>query len=415
MTQEPEVNNNNNNTISSNLRLDDNTSVGVGSYTTRTLEYLVEEENGCSDMDMLPAPALNSSYLIRRIPVIFMAFFCLSGHLLLSYQDHAYREGQRDHQLSTKISLRPPHVYDRTEDAVTSVDSTLNTPVADSSSFLPEGNTTAENNQTNATTLLVDAAAATKDTTNRTDTVLAKPVLSIITYGDSLTWGQCSTPRTPYAVHLQAQLPSKIEVLSVGMPGFTTGKLLAVAQRTKPLAGLSAILQAAPQEEEEPNDKTNHVDSRRLGDYGMSTLKGAFLEQPPQAPVELCILMSGTNDLALRATADSIVSSLETLHELCHERGIPSIAIAIPPSKLQVKNQAMGRSREVVNERLQKLADGNEMMTFVPFPFEYDEDEDDVDANPTHWCADGLHFSNEGYRVLGEFLAPFVRTILHLH
>ena len=46
-------------------------------------------------------------------------------------------------------------------------------------------------------------------------------------------------------------------------------------------------------------------------------------------PVDLVLLMAGTNDLA-KSSAQEIFSSLRGLHSVCHRAGVPTVALGIP-------------------------------------------------------------------------------------
>ena len=61
-------------------------------------------------------------------------------------------------------------------------------------------------------------------------------------------------------------------------------------------------------------------------------------------PVDLVLLMAGTNDLA-KSSAQEIFSSLRGLHSVCHRAGVPSVALGIPDAG----GRSMARlGREVV-------------------------------------------------------------------
>jgi lysophospholipase L1-like esterase len=116
-------------------------------------------------------------------------------------------------------------------------------------------------------------------------------------------------------------------------------------------------------------------------------------------------LVVWNNDLGHDSAIDDIVKYLKDLHALCHERRVPTMAIAIPSSGFQSRFEAACLKRDQVNQQLQEYAASNDMTTFVPFPF-------NLDGGET-WCKNTLHFSPKGYQVLGEYLAPYVEQALH--
>jgi lysophospholipase L1-like esterase len=68
-------------------------------------------------------------------------------------------------------------------------------------------------------------------------------------------------------------------------------------------------------------------------------------------------------------------------------------------------NNAAASLAQTVNNELKEYCQTESRATFVPFPFEYARDDE-------KWAYDGLHFSAEGYRVLGLSLAPVVEQII---
>ena len=84
-----------------------------------------------------------------------------------------------------------------------------------------------------------------------------------------------------------------------------------------------------------------------------------------------------------------------------------TVAIGIPSSAFQAKIAAASQLVDQVNDNLQYYAAQHAAIcTYQRFPFPYQ-------LNGENWSPDGLHFSPQGYQVLGEALAPTVQKIVH--
>jgi lysophospholipase L1-like esterase len=215
----------------------------------------------------------------------------------------------------------------------------------------------------------------------------------ILCYGDSLTAGTSGWNLYPYAPYLEQGLlqlrdHGSIAVRHRGNPGMKAAEM--VTDLDGPQRGLRSAIQAV----------TNPA-------------------------LSLVILLAGTNDLGyallsapnIEAAAEEISSNLIQLHAVCAELGVPrTIAIGIPPSGYQYVNEAARNLAASINERLEQYASSTMtadtqqasksfLVTYMPFPFSYEPDGD-------NWNSDTLHFSEHGYRVLGESLVPVVDSIL---
>ena len=199
----------------------------------------------------------------------------------------------------------------------------------------------------------------------------------ILCFGDSLTAGT-SPPHFdtfPYAPHLDHALQQQftnidVVVRHIGLPGWTS------------------------------KDMVNEQLSERVG------LRHA-IQRVQGPPLSLVILLAGTNDMAYESNAQVTVESILKLHSICHEEKVPhTIAIGVPPSAYQTMNADAAALNLAINEGLMEYCAQNpKSMTFVPFPFQYEH-------NGANWSTDGLHFSQEGYKLLGESLTPTVGQVL---
>jgi lysophospholipase L1-like esterase len=200
------------------------------------------------------------------------------------------------------------------------------------------------------------------------------PTQRILCYGDSLTAGSSppSWEMFPYssyleqALHQQTTLHHAI-VRHRGLPGWTAAQMVAEANA----------------------DQTGLRTAIRMG-----------------APIDLVIILAGTNDLAYSDQPMPILQSILALHQICYDEGVRhTIALGIPPSGYQSVNLPASVVVQTINNELAGFAQREPRATFVPFPFDYQPGDD-------KWAPDGLHFSPAGYQVLGMSLAPNVESIL---
>ena len=95
------------------------------------------------------------------------------------------------------------------------------------------------------------------------------------------------------------------------------------------------------------------------------------------------------------------------LHTIAKANGVAhTLAVGIPPSKLQEEERLAKEMAFHVDMRLWAEARATDDMTFVPFPFDYDG------PNSKYWSKDGVHPTCLGYEALGEALAEPVLKIL---
>ena len=216
----------------------------------------------------------------------------------------------------------------------------------------------------------------------------------ILCYGDSLTAGSSGMEKYPYAPFLEAKLQKQqhsyaAKVVWIGLPGWTTERMMQQIDNAQ--TGLQGALLRYKQQP------------------ATSSLSSA-----PSVPFSLVILLAGTNDLRLALRQGSvenakkkILSNLYKLHDACYRNGVPrTIAIAIPPSAWQEAEPEAAELAASINTSLRSFCFKHPQCTFVDFPFPYQR-------NDPNWFHDGLHFTEHGYQVLGESLAPAVTQILH--
>jgi len=198
------------------------------------------------------------------------------------------------------------------------------------------------------------------------------PPIRILCYGDSLTAGTSppSLKNYPYAPHLQealnanAQSNLRFVVRHRGMPGWRA------------------------------SDMVDAADDSTFG------LRSAIISISNPS-LEMVIILAGTNDLGYASSSNQISQSIIALHNMALDCGVPkTVAIGIPPSGYQAMTPNVAKLVSDVNEQLKQYSlTSNGHTMFVPFPFEYQPRGGDL------WAPDGLHFSPQGFQLLGESIA----------
>ena len=200
---------------------------------------------------------------------------------------------------------------------------------------------------------------------------LATTPQRVFCYGDSLTAGT-SPPLDylyPYAPSLEQALGTATAVVRHrGLPGATAAMML-----------------------QNPDDE-------------IRGLRGLLKKTQPA----LVVILAGTNDLGYNSESAPIVTAVCGLHEIAHSLGISTVAVGIPPSAYQSMQSEAAELANMVNRELQAWCGDRpgSLCTFTDHPVA------SWSKGDARWAPDGLHFSPEGYRVLGEGLAPVVSEML---
>jgi len=257
----------------------------------------------------------------------------------------------------------------------------------------------------------------------------------VFCFGDSLTAGT-SPPNErelfPYATHLEDKLrtststtPSTTIVRWRGFPGWTASTL-------RDDGGLGTYIDNLLEKQQQPTNNNNNINiNTNTGEN--SSNNNSNNNKKEQPPLDLVIILAGTNDLVYEDNSEVIFHAIQDIHKIAHARGCPTIALAIPPSRVWHigQDEKYNSIAMEVNEQLQAWCGSNcdggnagagdekkttiaiksMMATYVPFPIkEFDSNSRDTDL----WSPDGLHFSPKGYKFVGESLAPIVDNILSL-
>jgi len=123
---------------------------------------------------------------------------------------------------------------------------------------------------------------------------------------------------------------------------------------------------------------------------------------------DLVLLMAGTNDLAVdRPDAMSVFERVRRLHEVCHARGVPTVALA-PPGPMPSAHRAA---------RLQLSSMLAEWAQNTPGVVGFADCEDLVPRSPQAggrvlWDPDDIHMNPDGSRTLGQRMLQVVLLAL---
>lgn len=211
----------------------------------------------------------------------------------------------------------------------------------------------------------------------------------LLCYGDSLTVGYCDEGHSfePYGRSLARALAKSNVLCDVSVIG---------------LSGLTA------REMVERLDDPNIDDVADCVGQGLSLALGEGQQQ------NLAIIMAGTNDLARYDTSENIAASVWRLHAACHEKGVPTVALTIPPAKWSSEGSDLAERQQVADliaSRAQhsQIASGVGCLAVVDpgelVPYSCDS---------SFWEVDGLHYSQSGSQELGLRLAPRILALRDL-
>jgi lysophospholipase L1-like esterase len=228
------------------------------------------------------------------------------------------------------------------------------------------------------------------DESAKTRTTTTTKVHRILCYGDSLTAGTSSSlwELYPYAPHLEKALNQDILTTTGSNNNKNAPPTCYYAVRHKGMPGWMA---------------STMVESLDDPQYGLR----AAIQGITNPSLSLVILLAGTNDLGYAMDEERVLRPIRALHEMAWREGVPhTLAIALPPSGYQSQVLEAASLATTINQKLQEFCHASHGRgIFVPFPFEYER-------NGNHWAPDGLHFSPEGYQVLGNYLKDPVRIVL---
>jgi len=119
-------------------------------------------------------------------------------------------------------------------------------------------------------------------------------------------------------------------------------------------------------------------------------------------PPDVVLIMAGTNDMAMGKDVGKALRSVRNLHQLCHARGVPTVALAPPfhdPRKKQLFAKLLS-SWGRFQANVLRVIDPEELVPRT--------------AGNLFWDADALHLTKAGYQSLGQSLAQILHPqLLH--
>ncbi|TFF99862.1 MAG: hypothetical protein EU541_03795 [Promethearchaeota archaeon] len=113
------------------------------------------------------------------------------------------------------------------------------------------------------------------------------------------------------------------------------------------------------------------------------------------------IIIGGTNDLGWGISEEKIINNLQALHMRSRDENITSIGATIPPIRQEQSSPHYNRRKVSINRKLISFFKKYE----IPYADLYHGMANNK-GNLRKDCAysDGLHFSAEGYRIMGKVL-----------
>eukprot|EP00446_Apocalathium_sp_SHHI-4_P022023 CAMPEP_0177268726 /NCGR_PEP_ID=MMETSP0367-20130122/63967_1 /TAXON_ID=447022 ORGANISM="Scrippsiella hangoei-like, Strain SHHI-4" /NCGR_SAMPLE_ID=MMETSP0367 /ASSEMBLY_ACC=CAM_ASM_000362 /LENGTH=330 /DNA_ID=CAMNT_0018724373 /DNA_START=8 /DNA_END=997 /DNA_ORIENTATION=+ len=233
---------------------------------------------------------------------------------------------------------------------------------------------------------VASTALASSQTLLRRDELASMPVTvnsgsgsgdvrRVLCYGDSLTAGFASSGTffEPYGRAMAEGLAAvgvQCEVSICGLSGKTAREMVATAE-------------------------TSLVDI--VGNRG----KGLARAIDEDGPFDLVLIMAGTNDMGLGYQDSYVLQDLKVLHRVCHDRGVPTVALAPPPAPCGGSGREVQRRRFLYSLRATLLRTPGTVAVVDPADLV-------AAACSQLWEPDGLHFSPQGSRQFGHGLAELV-------
>mmetsp|Transcript_84256 Transcript_84256/g.161024 ORF Transcript_84256/g.161024 Transcript_84256/m.161024 type:complete len:392 (+) Transcript_84256:66-1241(+) len=174
-------------------------------------------------------------------------------------------------------------------------------------------------------------------------------------------------------------------------------------QRFMPLSRLSMPLCFSSP----PSASEDHVKPLRFLAFGDSLTAG-YCKYDAYGQFDTILIMAGTNDLG-NYPPHVIVENIKRLHGECHQRGLRTVALAVPPSSTfsEFESKAAGEVNLALEKWTQSISSDSDQDTLF-----VNVEELLPLSNASLWDSDGVHFSAEGSRTLGFRLARLLHTDL---
>lgn len=113
------------------------------------------------------------------------------------------------------------------------------------------------------------------------------------------------------------------------------------------------------------------------------------------------IIIGGTNDLGWNIPNEEIFKNIKKLHAISRETNIVSIGAIIPPIRMEQSIESYKKRKIALNNSLKSFFKEKEIR-YADLYYKMMDDEENLMKKYAY--ADGLHFSIEGYKRMGEII-----------
>jgi len=149
------------------------------------------------------------------------------------------------------------------------------------------------------------------------------------------------------------------------------------------------------------------MDDFFLSDGQGNTGKGLTRIIEEDGPIDLVILLLGTNDLGKGTDPQIIANEVAFIHTACHNLSVPTIALAPPTGHFRAGGSQARDLRRHVVDLLPWYLEGKEGL------LAYFDAEDLVPRGPgNYWEPDEIHLSASGSQLLGRRLSEWLLPVL---
>jgi lysophospholipase L1-like esterase len=117
---------------------------------------------------------------------------------------------------------------------------------------------------------------------------------------------------------------------------------------------------------------------------------------------DMVLIVGGTNDLGWGIDTAVIVDNIKKMHNACKKEGIISIGATIPPSRYEAEI-TYGPRKQQANTYIREFLDSQNLACADLF-MGMGDPSNHGNLKPAYDAGDGLHFSAQGYRKMGEVI-----------
>jgi len=210
---------------------------------------------------------------------------------------------------------------------------------------------------------------------------------TIVTFGDSITDGRCSTQDKAGVIH-----PDQYN----RWPDVLAARLHALLGKRAPAVANEGIA-------------GNRIVSGGNGPPALTRVGRDVLDR---AGLRWVVFFEGTNDITGNATADTVIAGTQTIIDAVHARGIPIIGVSVVPrgraATLGGWNSSFEAQRLAVNHWMHTQANFDALIEFgalLQGPIVADTSTNVAESlHPDFNCGDFTHPNTAGYQVMGDFI-----------